>query len=45
MQERGLYFLPERDEKYVDLVELEDSFEFNPGVKRGTLVEARWMAA
>ena len=41
VQERGLYFLAERDEAYVDLVELEDSFEFNPGVKRGALVEAR----
>ncbi len=37
----SLYFLSERDEAYVDLVELEDSFEFNPGVKRGALVEAR----
>lgn len=41
VQERGLYFLGERDENYVDLVELEDSFEFNPGIKRGALVEAR----
>ena len=41
VQERGLYFLGERDEPYVDLVELEDTFESNPGVKRGALVEAR----
>ena len=41
VQERGLYFLAERDAAYTDLVELEDSFEFNPGVKRGALVEAR----
>ena len=41
VQERGLYFLGDRDESYVDLVELEDSFEFNPGIKRGALVEAR----
>ena len=41
VQERGLYFLGERDETYVDLVELEDSFDFNPGIKRGALVEAR----
>jgi len=41
VQERGLYFLGDRDQTYVDLVELEDSFEYNPGVKRGALVEAR----
>ena len=41
VQERGLYFLGERDENYTDLISLEDPFEFNPGVKRGALVEAR----
>ena len=41
VQERGLYFLGERDERYADLVELEDTFEYNPGVKRGALVETR----
>ena len=41
VQERGLYFLGERDDRYADLVELEDTFEFNPGVKRGALVEAQ----
>ena len=41
VQERGLYFLGERDERYADLVELEDTFEDNPGVKRGALVETR----
>ena len=41
VQERGLYFLGERDDQYVDLVQLEDSFDFNPGIKRGALVEAR----
>ena len=41
VQERGLYFLGEKDPAYVDLVELEDSFEWNPGVKRGALVEIR----
>jgi LmbE family N-acetylglucosaminyl deacetylase len=41
VQERGLYFLGEKDPAYVDLVELEDSFEWNPGVKRGALVETR----
>ena len=48
VQERGLYFLGEKDPAYVDLVELEDSFEWNPGVKRGALVElqhgrGRWL--
>jgi LmbE family N-acetylglucosaminyl deacetylase len=41
VQERGLYFLGERDPLYVDLVELEDPFEYNAGPKRGALVEAR----
>ncbi len=41
VQERGLYFLGDRDPKYVDLVELEDPLEFNKGPKRGALVEAR----
>ena len=48
MQERGLYFLGEKDARYVDLVQLEDPFPFNKGPKRGALVEAqvgkgRWM--
>jgi LmbE family N-acetylglucosaminyl deacetylase len=42
VQERGLYFLGERDPAYVDLLELSDSFPSNPGVKRGALVEARY---
>lgn len=41
VQERGLYFLGERDPKYVDLVSLEDPFPLNRGEKRGALVEAR----
>jgi LmbE family N-acetylglucosaminyl deacetylase len=40
VQERGLYFLGEKDAKYVDLVQLEDPFPFNKGPKRGALVEA-----
>jgi LmbE family N-acetylglucosaminyl deacetylase len=48
VQERGLYFLGERDSKYVDLLQLEDPFEFNKGPKRGALVTAavgkgRWV--
>ena len=41
VQERGLYFLGEMDPAYEDLVEIEDTFEWNPGVKRGALVELR----
>ena len=48
VQERGLYFLGERDSRFVDLVQLEDPFELNKGPKRGALVEAavgkgRWL--
>jgi hypothetical protein len=42
VQERGTYFLGERDPKYVDLVEMEDLFDFNKGPKRGAFVEARY---
>ena len=42
VQERGLYFLGDKDPAYQDLVELSDSFSSNPGVKRGALVEARY---
>ena len=41
VQERGLYFLGERDPQYTDLVELADPFPDNEGPKRGALVEAR----
>ena len=40
VQERGLYFLGAKDSRYRDLVELEDPFANNPGVKRGALVVA-----
>jgi hypothetical protein len=48
VQERGTYFLGEKDPHYVDLVEMEDPFPYNRGVKRGALVDAkfgkgRWM--
>jgi GlcNAc-PI de-N-acetylase/NPCBM-associated, NEW3 domain of alpha-galactosidase len=43
VQERGTYFLDQsRDAKYVDLVEMEDPFDFNKGPKRGAFVEARY---
>ena len=41
VQERGLYFLGDKDAKYIDLVEMEDPFPYNSGAKRGALVEAR----
>jgi hypothetical protein len=40
VQERGLYFLGEKDGKYTDLVSMVDSFKDNPGEKRGAFVEA-----
>lgn len=42
VQERGLYFLGEKDSRYRDLVELEDPFPNNPGPKRGALVETTY---
>jgi LmbE family N-acetylglucosaminyl deacetylase len=41
VQERGLYFLGDKDSRYTDLVRLSDSFELNPGPKTGALVEAK----
>lgn len=41
VQERGLYFLGDRDPQYVDLVRLADPFPFNQGPKTGALVEAQ----
>lgn len=42
VQERGTYFLAERDPKYVDLVAMTDPFPLNPGRKTGALVEAQY---
>ena len=42
IQERGTYFLGERDSRYRDLVELADPFPNNPGPKRGALVDATY---
>ena len=42
VQERGLYFLGEKDPKYIDLVSMTDPFKDNPGVKLGSFVEARY---
>jgi len=41
VQERGLYFLGEKDAKYVDLIAMTDPFKDNPGEKLGALVEAK----
>jgi len=42
VQERGLYFLGEKDPKYADLVSMVDSFKDNPGEKLGSLVEGKY---
>jgi len=42
VQERGLYFLGEKDSRYHDLIQLEDNFTYNRGVKNGALVEAAY---
>ncbi len=41
VQERGLYFLGEKDAKYVDLISMVDSFPDNPGEKLGSFVEGK----
>ena len=42
MQERGTYFLGDRDSHYVDLVRSPIPFPTTPGAKSGALVEARY---
>jgi hypothetical protein len=43
VQERGLYFLDEKgDPRYQELLASEDPWEYNRGVKKGMLVEARY---
>jgi hypothetical protein len=42
VQERGQYFLSRKGPEYVDLVAMTDSFPDNPGVKLGSLVEAKY---
>ena len=41
VQERGLYFLGQKDPKYVDLISMVDTFRDNPGEQLGSLVEGR----
>jgi LmbE family N-acetylglucosaminyl deacetylase len=42
VQERGLYFLGERDSRYHDVIQLEENFPYNKGEKAGALVEASY---
>jgi LmbE family N-acetylglucosaminyl deacetylase len=42
VQERGLYFLGEKDSRYHDLIQIEDTFPNNKGPKTGALVEAAY---
>jgi hypothetical protein len=42
VQERGTYFLAERDPRYVDLIRMTDPFPLNAGAKTGALVEAQY---
>lgn len=42
VQERGTYFLADRDPRYVDLIRATDPFPLNPGPKTGALVEAQY---
>jgi LmbE family N-acetylglucosaminyl deacetylase len=43
VQERGTYFLAEdKDSRYHDVLQMEDNFPYNKGVKTGSLVEAQY---
>jgi LmbE family N-acetylglucosaminyl deacetylase len=42
VQERGLYFIGDKDPKYIDLVSMTDSFKDNSGEKLGSLIEAKY---
>jgi LmbE family N-acetylglucosaminyl deacetylase len=43
VQERGTYFLAaDKDSRYHDVVQMEDNFQYNKGVKTGALVEASY---
>jgi LmbE family N-acetylglucosaminyl deacetylase len=41
VQERGIQFLATRDARYTNLLAATDPFPYNPGEKRGILVEAK----
>jgi hypothetical protein len=42
VQERGLYFLGDKDSRYKDLIQLDENFQYNKGTKVGALVEATY---
>jgi hypothetical protein len=42
VQERGLYFLGEKDPRYRDVLEFDDNFTYNRGAKTGALVETQY---
>ncbi len=42
VQERGTYFIGNKDERYVDLLASEDPWEYNAGEKQGIFVETRY---
>ncbi|MGE5244743.1 MAG: PIG-L family deacetylase [Betaproteobacteria bacterium] len=42
VQERGLYFLGDKDSRYHDILQLQDPFPYNKGPKLGSLVEAAY---
>ena len=41
IQERGTYFIGDKDERYVDLLASEDPWAYNAGEKQGIFVETR----
>lgn len=41
VQERGTYFMGQRDPRYVDLLRSQDPFSYNAGAKTGVMIEAR----
>ena len=48
VQERGTYFIVPDDQRYVDLIQINEPFEYNAGWKKGALVSAnvgkgRWI--
>jgi len=42
VQERGLYFLDDKDSRYHDVIQLEENFTYNKGTKTGALVETTY---
>ncbi|MBT8338142.1 MAG: ThuA domain-containing protein, partial [Gemmatimonadetes bacterium] len=42
IQERGTYFIGDKDDRYVDLLASEDPWPYNAGEKQGIFVETRY---